>query len=57
MGVSPIGSLPFRDKYFPLNHDYGRESINPEPEYKIILSRIPLLFTTFLLVTSAVWSL
>ena len=26
MGVSPIGSLPFRYSHFPLNHDSGRKS-------------------------------
>ncbi len=26
MGVSPIGSLPFKHSHFPLNHDYGRKS-------------------------------
>ena len=26
--VPPIGSLPFKYRYFPLNHDYGRKSIH-----------------------------
>ena len=25
MAVSPIGSLPFKQSYFSLNHDYGRK--------------------------------
>ena len=26
MGVSPIGSLPFKYSHFPLHHDYGGKS-------------------------------
>ena len=34
MGVSPIGSFPFKYSHFPLKHDYGGKSTNPAGQKK-----------------------